>query len=509
MLMKASFVISFIALSATPAVAQPVQHPPVEPAAPAVPALDLAVSVNGDIAAETVRTALAAELGVRIVDGPSAAIGRLEVATADGMVRITFRPAQGEAVERMLPLPARADDRVQLVTFVATNLVRDQISALLAALAIPPAPTQAPIEIPTPPPTVAPIARPAEHHIAASIGLIPPLSLDRIAGEQVTVGVGVHAAIGSAAGSTIASVSGAVDIKTQYMRGVQIAGAASIVGGRADGLQIAGAATAARDVVGGQIAGAATVARDVEGLQIAGAATLARHIEGFQVAGATTIASDIRGAQVAGGIAIADRVDGLQVAGGANIAGSVDGAQIGVVNVARRMRGLQLGVINVANNSDDSYPIGLLNFTRNGRVEVDGWLESTRMSALALRHGPKHIQNILAIGWSPDEDHVMAGLGLGYHGSLGVASLDIDALNWWTNVWHGDLEQLDQLRATVAVPVGAFAVFAGAAANVYVNDGMDESANFHPVVARRTMTETGVHVVAWPSVFAGVRMFVR
>lgn len=477
--MKASFVISFIALSAGPAVAQPVEHPLVDASAPVAPALDLAVSIEGDVDAGAIRTALAVELGVRIVEAPTASVGRLEVATSGAQLRVTFYPGDGAVSERVLPLPVTAGDRVQLVTFIATNLVRDQISALLAGLVAPPTPN--PVVIPPPPAVVpmAPIARPVEHHVTASIGLIPPLSLDRIAGEQVTVGVGVYAAIGSSAGSSIASISGAADIKTRYMHGAQIAGAAAVVGGRADGLQIAGAATVARDV------------------------------GGLQVAGATTIASDVRGAQIAGGVTVADRIAGLQIAGGANIAGSVDGAQVGVINVAGRMRGLQLGVVNVAKDGDDAYPIGLLNFTRNGRVEVDGWVESTRMSAVALRHGPKHIQNLFAIGWSPDEDHVMAGLGLGYHGSLGVATLDIDALNWWTNVWNGELEQLDQLRATVAVPMGNFAVFAGAAANVYVNDGMDDSASFHPVVARRTMTDSGIHVVAWPSVFAGVRMFVR
>jgi hypothetical protein len=473
--MKASFVISFIALSAVPALAQPVQHPVADEPGPARPALDLAISVAGDVDGGAVRTALAAELGVRIVDAPVGTAGLLEIAATDGALRVTYHPGTGEIIERTLPLPATADDRVQLVTFVSTNLVRDQITALLAGLVAPPAP----IVIPPPSPPPMPVAQPIEHHVAASIGLIPPLSLDRIAGEQVTVGVGVYAAIGSSAASTIASISGAADIKTRYMHGAQIAGAAAVVGGRADGLQIAGAAAVARDV------------------------------GGLQVAGATTVAGDVRGAQIAGGITVADRIAGMQMAGGANIAGSVDGAQIGVVNVAGQMRGLQLGVVNVLHDGEDAYPIGLLNFTRRGRVELDGWVESSRLSAVALRHGPKHIQNIFAIGWSPDEEHVLAGLGLGYHSSLGVASLDIDALNWWTNVWNGDLEQLDQLRATVAVPVGAVAVFAGAAANVYINDGMDDSASFHPVAARRTMTDSGVHVVAWPSVFAGVRMFVR
>ena len=107
------------------------------------------------------------------------------------------------------------------------------------------------------------------------------------------MGVGVYAAIGSSAASTIASVSGAADIKTRYMHGAQIAGVAAVVGGRADGLEIAGAATVAHDV------------------------------DGVRVAGATTIAGDARGAQIAGGVTIAERIAGLQLAGGANIAEAV------------------------------------------------------------------------------------------------------------------------------------------------------------------------------------------
>ena len=83
------------------------------------------------------RTALAAELGVRIVDAPAGTVGLLEIATSNGALRVTYRSGNGESIERTLPLPATADDRVQLVTFIAANLVRDQITALLAGLYAP------------------------------------------------------------------------------------------------------------------------------------------------------------------------------------------------------------------------------------------------------------------------------------------------------------------------------------------------------------------------------------
>jgi hypothetical protein len=81
-------------------------------------------------------------------------------------------------------------------------------------------------------------------------------------------------------------------------------------------------------------------------------------------------------------------------------------------------------------------------------------------------------------------------------------------MSWITNVWDGELGQLSQLRASVALPIGGIEVFGGAAANVYVNE-MDESASFHPVYERRTTTDGGTSVVAWPSVFAGVRLLAR
>ncbi|HEU4610853.1 MAG TPA: hypothetical protein VFS15_02205, partial [Kofleriaceae bacterium] len=256
-----------------------------------------------------------------------------------------------------------------------------------------------------------------------------------------------------------------------------------------------------------QVGGVGTYAARVHGLQAGGVGTYAARIDGAQIGGVAAASDSIHGLQAGGVAAVTSTMRGLQVGG------DVHGLQIGAVNVAGKMHGVQIGVINVSDDGDDAYPIGVFNFTRNGRVEVDGWVESTQLSGIALRHGPKHIHNIVAFARARDHDHVLAGLGLGLHHPLSEGArplaLDVDAINWWTDVWSGDLSQLDQLRVTLAVPFGPVDLLAGAAANVYISDTMDESANFHPVIARQLGDDNGVHVVSWPSVFAGVRMHAR
>lgn len=506
--MKSKLVISALSMVAVPAAAQPVESPSHVASAPEAPVTQLELAVDlattGELDHDAIRAALASELGVSIVerDAFAPSLGRLAIDVSQGALRLTYQPARGERVERSVALPAAASDRVQLIGFLATNLVRDQVSALLATMPPPPAPSVTPVVVVPPPVAFASVEKRASTGttIPATLGFIPPLAVDRIAGSEVTVGFGVHAIAGMTDSSTVASVSGIVDIQRNTASGLQVGGIGTIAGRRVHGIQVAGIATYSPIVDGGQVGGVATVARKLHGVQVAGIGAAAETVEGAQVAGVANVAR---------------RVDGLQVAGIANIGGNVDGAQIGVVNVAKRMRGLQLGVLNISDDSDDAYPIGLLNFARNGRVEVDGWVESSKLSAIGLRHGPKHIHNIVALGWTPDHDHVLAGLGLGLHRTLSTGprplTLDIDAMNWWTNVWEGELGQLNQLRVTVAVPVGAVDVFAGAAANIYISDEMDESDNFHPTefAARRVMTDGGTQVVSWPSVFAGVRMHAR
>lgn len=561
--MLSKLLIASLVLAAVPAGAQPTEHPVAGAAAPGDPAdnaaPELAVQItapSGALDVAAARLAIATELGVRIADPgvADAALGTLAVTIERDVLRIAYRPVSGSSLERTLAVPPAPADRVQLIAFVAANLVRDQVTALLAALARTPATTPSPAATAaaTPEPVAAPAAEqvapgapvvvlppvaapapvaspPAPHHwIPATLGLIPPLTLDRIAGAEVAVGVGVHGLVGSTDGSTIASVSGLVDVQRRFANGLQVGGVAAVtrgpvegvqVGGvgtyaaRVHGLQAGGVGTYAARIDGAQIGGVAAASDSIHGLQAGGVAAVTSTMRGLQVGGAAAVTSTMRGIQVGGAAAVAERVRGMQIAGAATVGGDVHGLQIGAVNVAGKMHGVQIGVINVSDDGDDAYPIGVFNFTRNGRVEVDGWVESTQLSGIALRHGPKHIHNIVAFARARDHDHVLAGLGLGLHHPLSEGArplaLDVDAINWWTDVWSGDLSQLDQLRVTLAVPFGPVDLLAGAAANVYISDTMDESANFHPVIARQLGDDNGVHVVSWPSVFAGVRMHAR
>lgn len=487
---------------------------------------------QAEVDASEIRAAIASELGLDVTDGTSFApvLGRLEIAVDQGEVRIAYHPAAGTLIERTLALPIAPEDRVQMIAFVAGNLVRDQAGEIVDGLRPPPAPV---VVIP---PRAGPAPRPAPpstRFVPATLGFVPPASIDRAFGDRVEVGFGVHALVGITSSSRFASISGLVDIQDDRASGAQIGGIAAITNGSVLGAQIAGIAAYAKNLRGVQIGGVSAIASTVEGVQIGGVGTIARGNADVQIAGLAA-GADRAGVQIAGGVAVAERagvqiagivthaqrVDVLQIAGftanaervrGVQIAPvifgeDVKGVQIGVFNYARKLRGLQIGVVNASHEDDGAIPIGLINYARNGRFAYQGWVESTRISAVALQHGTKYVHNTWAIGVSPDHNEPLLGAGLGVHLPSDGVGFDIDAMSWFLDAFDAGTDQLAQLRASIAVPLGAgIEVFGGGAMNVYIADGMDESASFHPTYERRTTTDGGNAVVAWPSAFAGLR----
>jgi hypothetical protein len=478
--------------------AQPVTHPD--------QVGTLSIEVHGELAPDQVRSVVSGELGIDVTDGTAFAptLGRVEVVADRGIARVAYHPAAGTVIERTFSLPEDPAEALQMIAFVVTNLVRDQARDVIEDLP--------PIVIPPhgePPPREPPIAR---RTMPFTIGLVPPLALDRVAGEHVCVGVGIHALVGATDCSKFTSISGLADIQRESASGAQIAGLVAAAGRVDGGAQIAGiAAYSARASEGAQIAGIASIARDrMRGVQIGGVTAGSRRIDGVQIAGVASFSSThAHGLQIGGVATYAKSVDGLQIAGVANVGGDVEGAQIGVVNVARKMRGLQLGVINVSEDGDDAVPIGLINIVRNGRLAAESWVETSRLTAAAVRHGSRRVHNVWGVAWSQDHDHVLVGGGLGTTIDLGGPYVDLDAMHWFTNVWDGETGQLAQLRASLAWPMGNLEIFGGAAANVYISDEMDESADFHPVFERRTTTSGGRAVVGWPTAFVGVRLRAR
>ena len=472
-----------------------------------------------------IRAAIAAELGLDVTDasGFAPVLGRLEIAVDQGEVRIAYHPAAGTLIERTLALPIAPEDRVQMIAFIAGNLVRDQAGEIVEGLRPPPAPAVVIPPRPVPPPK--PVA-PTMRYVPATLGFVPPASIDRAFGERVEVGFGLHALVGMTAATRYASISGLVDITAERAGGVQIGGVAAVSHGDVDGVQIGGVATyAKRHVDGAQIGGVGAIAGSVDGVQIGGVGAyaggsvdvqiggvgaIARGTVDTQVAGVAASADRVEAVQIAGVAAVAKRVRGVQIGGVATVGGDVKGVQIGVVNFARKMRGVQIGVINASDEDDGAIPIGLINYARNGRFAAQGWVETSQLSAAAIQHGTKYVHNTWAVAWSPDYDDLLVGAGLGVRLPSDGVAFDVDAMYWLTNAFDAKLDQISQLRASLAVPLGAgVELFGGGAYNVYIADGMDESASFHPVYERRTTTSGGNAVVAWPSAFAGVRLRAR
>lgn len=438
---------------------------------------------------------------------------------ASDQVQVSWTCA-GEGVSRVVSLPERAEDKIQTIAFLAGNLAHDQASTLIAGMAPAPAPAQAPAPsmsqapgatagpgaataAPTGPAPGGPApggpesAGPAPtgpaptgavleaevtiqtpRNIPLSLSLVMPVSTDLLFGRGPVVHGGSLSAIASAGhGLDGVAVAGVADVRTNFTHGVQIAGVATYTGNHMRGAQVAGVGAVAGTVEGAQIAGVVTTARQVEGIQIAGAVTTAKH------------------------------VDGVQVAGALNVAGTVEGAQIGTINVARDPRGLQLGVINVA-GTPDGVPVGVFSFVKGGPVRLDGWVESTGISAVALRHGSRRWHNIYAVGTVRvnDEYRPLYGLGMGSHTSLSPRmSLDVDALSWvlvGQNAYQR-ISQLEQLRLTLIADLGPASVFGGAAMNVYISE-YDQGDDLSPHLDKQ-YDVSGTAVRLWPSVHAGVR----
>jgi hypothetical protein len=292
-----------------------------------------------------------------------------------------------------------------------------------------------------------------------SIGLIPQLSTDRLFTSRARV----RGSLGLVAGAS-ASISG-----------VSLSGALDVSG----------------HVQGAQIGGAVTIARDTEGVQIAGAATVARSLRGLQIAGAAATALDARGLQIAGATTVASRIDGMQIAGGAAITGRVEGAQIASINIA---------------DDSDGAQIGVLNFVRHGRTDLDAWAETNGLGAIALRHGGRYMHNIYAVGWTPDAgDTPLLGLGLGVHRPVGGMTLDLDAMAWQTHMFKDGVGLLSQARATLAVELGAFAAFVAASYNVSVEDQGTEAPVRTTLARMIDQPMSSVEVALWPSLSAGIR----
>ena len=505
-----------------------------EPSSPPPP---VHLAITGAIDPALVATSVAAELGRPVEPaGQVCPAPCLNVVVGDGRATVVYTGESGVTRERTVPLGSDAAQWTTVITLLAGNLVRDEAADVLALV---PDDSAAPGAAATAPaPAAVVIARPLpplgdERSSFAAIGLVPFASTD-FTDLYVAHALSVDAIAGVHGSVRGFAIAGVVSASHGDVSGLQIAGV-SAVGHHVSGVQFGGAATAAGELTGVQFAGAVAVADRSDGVQIAGAVTAA-HEAGTQLAGAANFASDGANAQLAGGLNVADGVVGAQLAGGVNVAhgsvgaqlaggvnvaGRVRGVQIAPLNVASRVDGVQIGVVNIGGGPDDD-SFGLINIVPGGRTDLEASVDSTRIGTLLFRHGGKHWHNVYGIGGQyvseadnmPNSDLWMYGLGIGPSFKVMNLPVDLEAMVW--NVNYGShietdhVSLLNQLRLSIAVPIGPVKLVVGGAVNVYV--ATDHSS---PLLLERfdgamngtpDPSATNTVVKLWPSAFLGVRI---
>jgi len=504
------------------------------PAREAVIALQVAPEL---VDAAALRAALEAELGVGVLDAAYATAGMpmLQVTRVSAEnVEVALSSRSLPRASREIALTAqRPEERVQIVAFIAANLVRNEAASLLPDLRpVDPSAASAP-SVPPKPPVVSPCdlhgeaafgidfapgvgasstksGRAATRRL--SLGFAGTLS-SRLHGLEFSLGVstqrvsvcGAQLAVGAsitrgpvsglqgALFSTAKGVSGAqggivavnvgeftgmqggiVTVNTGFFRGAQ-GGVVTVNTGSFIGAHVGVVTYTGGDHKGLQAGVANASVGTFTGLQAGVANVNIGALYGVQVGLANTNVGQGVGAQLglanyAGGVG-----RGAQL-GVANISADGGGAQVGIVNIiGSGSRGTQVGVFNYADSSRAS--IGLLSIVRRGRTSLDV-LAAVETGGLTfgVTHGGKYVHNSYAIGprFSPGNERALATFALGVRVfSNARLRIDIDAVT--TTYLGKDMGSYNTSIGGLRVPVTlmlveGFGLVAGPSYQVMVTD---------------------------------------
>jgi len=232
-------------------------------------------------------------------------------------------------------------------------------------------------------------AQTEERTSVAHIGLIYPLSTNGKNAADYTNMFSLHAIAGLSKAETGVAISGISLLIKDSAKGVQISGVSNIILNSSDGVQIAGVANITR--------------HESRGIQIAGFMNFGEEAGAVQVAGFGNVTSK--------------SVKGLQLSGFLNRTEDVNTQISGFMNIAKNVKGVQLaGLINIADSSD--YPIGLLNFVKNGEKSISLTVDETATTMASFRSGGRVLYGILGVGYNlKNDDKSLYGIeaGLGAH----------------------------------------------------------------------------------------------
>ena len=190
------------------------------------------------------------------------------------------------------------------------------------------------------------------------------------------------------------------------VKGVQISGLVNSAVGNSRGFLISGVANWNN--------------KAVSGAAISGVVNLGHQsLGGFQLAGVANIGLDsMKGVSVSGVLNYTNgNSKGFQLST-INLAKHFEGVQIGVLNYATGVKGVQLGVINILEEGEDAFPIGLLNFVKNGYYEFDLTAGDAIYSNLDFKMGVERLYTIFKLGYSSYRGQPVYSFGGGFGTSI-------------------------------------------------------------------------------------------
>ncbi|WP_183556751.1 hypothetical protein [Mucilaginibacter sp. SP1R1] len=252
------------------------------------------------------------------------------------------------------------------------------------------------------------------------VSLTPGLSSHGMYNSQIIDHLSLNMLGGYTAGVKGIELAGLFNINRKDVSFFQAAGLFNVVGGSMRGFQ----ATAVYNNVlnnayGMQAAGIINRTQNFTGgMQIAGAMNIDQQANGFFIAGLVNRAKSLNsGVQIAGLFNTTGQSKGFQLASVCNWSAGEAGSQFaGVFNVAKKVKGFQFaGLVNIADSSD--YPIGLINFIKNGEKSLALSTDETLFTHLDFRSGGRVLYGLIGAGYKSvdHETDYTLDLGFGVH----------------------------------------------------------------------------------------------
>ncbi len=516
----------------------------------------LALEVDPAIAdAEELARALEQDLGVAVdVGAADGASTVLRIALSEsGALRLELTRDGSDPLRREIEPPEHGE-RIVTLALIAANLVRDQLTEILALLYVERAPSAAldpPVAIEEPPVEDdalrlddVPVAIDFAPAVGFSSGFfgrdrrnVSLGALGALMGELFGLSISgvVDLVLGDASGAQIAGlfalahglrgvqIAGGLALTLRDVEGLQIApaslaggsvhgaqlGAVHIVGGRLHGLQIGAVDLVHEETNGVQIGALALSGGYVEGAQIAAVNVAGEWMSGVQIGAVNVSGQRASGVQIGAVNVSGEGMNGLQL-GAANIAGGdVEGAQIGAVNVsAGRVRGVQIGVVNIAEDADAS--IGLVSIHARGRTQIRVGADSGGLLSTNVVHGLRLTHSILSVSTQPFQARpaVLLGLGFGMRATFEESMhFDVDVLSHIVmdeRVSNAGPSSMFELRAVFGVQLfDIVGIYAGLGYQLHV-ERQDEPGGLGGPIGLHAFSDS---VRGWPVLLGGIELF--